>query len=94
MKDLKKYEMKRQELQQTLNKEVIIEPKLKYFSGLLRREYEIEKEDINCDKLNEDYNRHKNLNNYHEYLLNPPHSKFDFENLNNKDKLKIQYYYY
>ena len=89
-----KYKMKCQELQQTLNKEVVIEPKLKYFNGLIRREYQIEKQDINCNKLNEDYNRHKLLNYYHEYLLGPPQSKFDFKNLNNEDKLKIQYYYY
>ncbi len=33
----------------------------KYFNGLLRREYQIQKRDINCNKLNEDYNRHKVL---------------------------------
>jgi hypothetical protein len=54
-----KYEMKCQEMQQTLNKEIKVKPKLQYFNGLLRREYQIEKKDINCNKLNEDYNRHK-----------------------------------
>ena len=89
-----KYEIKCQELQQTLNKKIMIKPKLKYFNGLLRHEYQIEKKDINCNKLNEDYNRHKLLNYYHEYLLGPPQSKFNLQNLNNEDKLKIQYYYY
>ena len=55
----KKYEMTCQEIQQTLKKVVKIQPKLKYFNGLLKREYQIEKKDINCNKLNEDYNRHK-----------------------------------
>jgi hypothetical protein len=84
-----KYEMKCQEIQQTLNKVNKVEPKLQYFNSLLRREYQIEKNDFSCDELNEDYNRHKVLNYYHEYLLGPSQSKFDFENLNNKDKLKI-----
>ena len=38
---------------------VKIQPKLKYFNGLLKREYQIDKKNINCNKLNEDYNRHK-----------------------------------
>ena len=66
-----KYVMICQEIQQTLNKEVIIKPKLQYFNGLLKREYQIEGKDINYNKLNEDYNRHKFLNYYHEYLLSP-----------------------
>jgi hypothetical protein len=55
----KKYEMTCQELQQTLEKEIEVKPKLQYFNGLLRREYQIEKKHINFNKLNEDYNRHK-----------------------------------
>ncbi len=66
-----KYEMKSQEMQQILNKEIKVKPKLQYFDGLLRRDYQIEKKVINCNKLNEDYNRHKLLNYYHEYLLGP-----------------------
>ena len=90
-----KYQMKCQELQQTLKKEVIIKPKLQYFNSLLKREYQIEKHDINCNTLNEDYNRHKILNYYHEYLLSLlPRPNFDFKNLDNNDKFKIQYYYY
>ncbi len=54
----KKYEMTCQEIQQTLKKVVKIQPKLKYFNGFLKREYQIEKK-IDCNKLNEDYNRHK-----------------------------------
>ncbi len=62
---------------------------------MLRREYQIERKDINCNKLNEDYNRHKILNYYHEYLLSPllcPN--FDFMNIDKNDKFKIQYHYY
>jgi hypothetical protein len=55
-----------QELQQTLEKEIEVKPKLQYFNSLLRREYQIEKKDINCNKLNEDYNRPKLLN----YIMN------------------------
>jgi hypothetical protein len=91
----KKYEMTCQEIQQTFNKEIKVKPKLQYFNGLLKREYQIEKKDVNCKKLNEDYTRHKILNYYHEYLLNYLlHPKFDFNNLNKNDKFKIHYYYY
>jgi ATP-dependent exoDNAse (exonuclease V) alpha subunit len=45
--------------------------------------------------MNEDYNRHKILNCYHEFLLKSlSRPKFDFKNLDSNDKFKIQYYYY
>ena len=84
-----------QEIQQTLKKELIIQPKLKYFNSLLKNEYQIKTQNINCNKFNEDYNRHKILNYYHEYLLSPLlHVKFDFKNLDKNDKFKINNYYY
>ncbi len=43
-----KYEMKGQDLQRALNKEIKITPKLQYFNGLLKRGYQIETQDINC----------------------------------------------
>jgi hypothetical protein len=49
------YEMKCQEMQQTLNKEIKFKPKSQHFNSWLRREYQIEKIYINCDKLNEEY---------------------------------------
>ena len=71
-----------EEIQQTLKKVIKIQPKLKYFNGLLKREYQIDKKDINCNKLNEDYNRHKILNYYHEYLINSLlRPKFDLKTL-------------
>jgi 5-methylcytosine-specific restriction protein A len=90
-----KYEMKCQELQQALEKEIKVQPKLQYFNSLLKREYQIETQDINCNNLNEDYNRHIILNHYHEYLLRPLlRQKFDFNNLDRDDKHVINNYYY
>jgi ATP-dependent exoDNAse (exonuclease V) alpha subunit len=87
--------MKCQELQQALEKEIKVQPKLQYFNSLLKREYQIETQDINCNNLNEDYNRHIILNHYHEYLLRPLlRQKFDFNNLDRDDKHVINNYYY
>ncbi len=81
--------MKCQELQQTLDKEIKIQSKLQYFNCLVKREYEIETQNINCNKLNEDYNRHKILNYYHEHLLSPLlRPEFHFENLDKMTNLK------
>ncbi len=81
--------------QQTLDKEIKIQPKLNYFNSVVKREYEIDTQNINYNKLNEEYNRHKILNYYHEYLLSPLlRPEFDFDNLDQNDKLKKHYYYY
>ena len=39
---------------------------------------------LNFGKLNEDYNRHRILNYYYEYLLQRP--RFDFKNINKNDR--------
>jgi hypothetical protein len=84
-----KYEMKCQELQQALEKEIKIQPKLNYFNHVVKREYEIDTQNINYNKLNEDYNRHKILNYYHEYLSCPLlRPEFDFDNLDKMRNLK------
>jgi hypothetical protein len=77
-----KYEIKCQELQQPLEKEIKIQPKLQYFNSVVKREYEIDTQNINYNNLNEDYNRHNFYYYYHEYLLSPLlRPEFDFDNL-------------
>ena len=47
---------------------------------------------LNFRELNKDYNRHRILNYYYEYLMKRP--RFDFKNLNKNDRRLINNYYY